>query len=75
MVKDQPPHTSIAKVRGVIHEHSIDKLTKLGIPKTSIKSFLKNIHQNAIRFLTYLVLNNRKFNNRKVHVPHPNVMR
>ena len=29
-------------------------------PKSNIKTLMKNIHQNAIKYLTYLVLNKRK---------------
>ena len=44
-------------VRGDIHEQSINKLTNLKISKSSIKTLIKNIHQNAIKYLTYLFLN------------------
>ena len=58
-----------AKVRGAIHEHSIKKLTKLKIPKTNIKTLMKDLHQNAITYLTYLILNKRKLDNKQAHVP------
>ena len=55
------PHITITSwVRGAIHEQSIAKLDGLKIPKSSIKSLMKNLHQNAIKYLTYLVLNKRK---------------
>ena len=57
-----PLITITAGVRGATHEHYIDKLTKLKIPKSSIKNLMKDIHQNAIKYLTYLVLNKRKLN-------------
>ena len=38
-------------VRGVVHEQSIEKLVDLKIPKTNIKTLMKNIHQNAIKYL------------------------
>ena len=62
--------TIIAGVRGAIHEHSINKLSNLKIPKTSIKTLMKNIHQNAIKYLTYLVLNKRKLKTNKL-LSHP----
>ena len=54
-----PLITITAGVRGSIHEHSIDKLKKLNIPKSGIKNTMKDIHQNAIKYLTYLVLNKK----------------
>ena len=32
---------------------------------------MKNIHQNAIKYLTYLVLNKRKIDNKQTPVPPP----
>jgi hypothetical protein len=61
-----------AGVRGAIHEYSIDQLKQLKIPKNSIKTLMKNIHQIAIKYLTYLVLNKRKLDNKQTPVPHPN---
>ena len=61
------PSTTTARVRGAIHEHSIEKLTNLEIPKTSIKNLMKN----AIKYLTYLILNKRKLDNKQAHVPPP----
>ena len=58
-------------VRGPIHEHSINKLAHLEIPKITIKTFMKNIHQNAIKYLTYLVLNKRNLNNKQTPVTPP----
>ena len=69
--KTNPLITITAGVRGAIHEHSIANLTKLKIPKSSIKILMKNIHQNAIKFLTYLVLNKRKLDNKQNPVPPP----
>ena len=63
--------TIVAGVRGAIHEHSINKLTNLRIPKFNIKTLLNNIHQNAIKYLTYLVLNKRKLDNKQTPVPPP----
>ena len=48
-----PLITIIDGVRGAIHEHSNEQLTKLKLPKSSK---MKNLHQNAIKYLTYLVL-------------------
>ena len=58
-------------VRGAIHEHSIQKLTDLKISKPNIKKLMKDIHQNAIKYLTYLVLNKRKLDNKQAPVPPP----
>ena len=49
--------TITTEVRGAIHKHSIDNLTKLKIPKINIKTLMKSIHQNAIKYLTYIVMN------------------
>jgi hypothetical protein len=69
--KVNPLITITAGVRGAIHEHSIEKLTKLKIPKHNIKSLMKKIHENAIKYLTYLVLNKRKLDNKQNPVPPP----
>ena len=59
-------------VRGVIHEHSINKLANLKISDSNIKTLMKNIYQNVIKYLTYLVLNKRKLDNEQAPYPHPN---
>ena len=69
--KTNPLITITAGVRGGIHEHSIEQLDKLELPKSSIKSLMKNIHQNAIKYLTYLILNKRKLDNKQNIVPPP----
>ena len=61
----------MAGVRGAIHEQSINKLVDLNIPKTNIKNLMKNIHQNAIKYLTYLVLNKRKLDNKQTTIAPP----
>ena len=66
-----PLITITAGVRGAIHEHSIDKLKQLKIPNSSIKTLMKDIHQNAIKYPTYLVLNKRKLDNKQPPVPPP----
>jgi hypothetical protein len=58
--KTNPLISITVGVRGAIHEHSITKLTNLKIPKNSFKNLMKNIHQNAIKYLTYLVLDQQK---------------
>jgi hypothetical protein len=50
---------------------SIEQLTNLKIPKTHIKTLMKNIHQNAIKYLTYLVLNKRKLDNKQTPILPP----
>jgi hypothetical protein len=49
-----------ARVRGAIHEQSINQLAYLKIPKTSIRNLMKNIHQNAIKYLAYLASTQQK---------------
>ena len=68
--KTNPFITITVGVRGAIHEHSIEKLN-LKIPKTSVKTLMRNLHQNAIKYLTYLILNKRKLDNKQAHVPPP----
>ena len=58
-------------IRGAIQEYFIDKLTKLKIPKSNIKNLMNDMHQNAIKYLTYLVLNKRKLDNKQTPVPPP----
>ena len=67
-----PLITITAGVRGAIHEHSINKLVNMKIPKSTIKTLMKNIHLNTIKYLTYLILNKRKLENKQTIVPpHP----
>ena len=47
------------------------EVADLKVPKTSIKTLMKNIHQNAIKYLTYLVLNKRKLDNKQTTVAPP----
>ena len=63
--KANPLITITSKVRGAIHEHLINELTNLKIPKFNIKTLMKNIHQNTIKYLTYLVLNKIKLDNKQ----------
>ena len=37
----------------------------------NIKNLMKNIHQNAIKYLTYLVLNKRKLENKQTTISPP----
>ena len=69
--KTNPLITINAGVRGAIHEHSIDQLSKLKIPQSSIKTLVKDLHQNAIKHLTYLVLNKRKLDNKQTPILPP----
>ena len=66
-----PLITITVGVRGAIHEHFINKLAHLKIPKTTIKTLMKNIHQNAIKYFTYLVLNKRKLDDKQAPIPPP----
>ena len=47
------------------------KLANLKIPKTSIKNLMKNIHQNVIKYLIYLVLNKRKLKYKQATITPP----
>ena len=67
----KPTPLLLLKVRGAIHEHSIYKLTSLKILKFNIKTLVENIHQDAIKYLTCLALNKRKFDKKQTHVPLP----
>jgi hypothetical protein len=69
--KTNPIITITTGVRGAIHEHSIQKLVDLKIPKPNIKKLMNDIHQNAIKYLTYLILNKRKLDNKQTPVPPP----
>ena len=61
----------IVGIWGAIHEQSINKLANLKIPKSSIKTLVKNIHQNAIKYLTYLILNKIKLENKQATTAPP----
>jgi hypothetical protein len=39
---------------------------------SNIKKLMKDIHQNAIKYLTYLILNKIKLDNKQAPVPHHN---
>ena len=67
--KTNPLITITAGVRGAIHAYSIKQLTKLKIPKSNIKTLMKNLHQNVV--LTYVVLNKRKLDNKQTPVLPP----
>ena len=69
--KTNPLITITAGVRGAIHKNFIEQLTNLKIPKAHIKTLMRNIHQNAIKYLTYLVLNKRKLDNKQTPIPPP----
>jgi hypothetical protein len=58
-------------VRGAIQKHSIEKLNSLKIPKANIKTLMKSLHNRDIKYLTYLILNKRKLDNKQTPVPPP----
>ena len=66
-----PLITITAGVRGAIHKQSINKLDEINIPKNNIKNLMKNIRQNAINYLNYLVLNKRKLDNKQTTIAPP----
>ena len=41
------------------------------LPKSNVKTLMKNTHQNTIKYLAYLVLNKRKLNNKQTPPPLP----
>ena len=49
----------------------MDKLSNLKFPKTSIKTLIKEIHQYAIKYMTYLVLNKKKLENEQATITPP----
>jgi hypothetical protein len=69
--KMNPLITITSGVRGAIHKQSIKKPTDLNILKTNVKKLMKYIHQNAIKYLTYLVLNKRKLDNKRTTISPP----
>ena len=66
-----PLITIIAGVRGAIHEQTIKKLEKLKIAKNEIKRLMEHLHQIAIKYLTYLMLNKRKLDNKQPPIDSP----
>ena len=64
MVGKSTPHYYHNMSKGAIHKHSINKLANLKIPESIIKTLVKNIHHNAIKYHRYLVLNKRKLDNK-----------
>ena len=68
-MENQPPHYHLNW--GERHYTSINKLANLNIPNSCIKNLMRIIHKNAIKYLTYLVLNIRKLNNKQAPVPPP----
>ena len=61
------------KVRGAIHTSSIELLENLHIPTSLIIKKMKTIHQIAIKYLTYLVINKKILDNKQEPIsPPPN---
>ena len=58
-------------VRGGIHEHSLEQLNNLKLPKSSIKTLMNNLPHNAIKYLTHMILNKRKLDNKPNPCPPP----
>ena len=63
--------TITTRVRGAIHERPIKELENLKIPKREIKILMKQLHQIAIKYLTYLILNKRKLDNKQPPIDPP----
>ena len=51
-------------VRGAIHKHHTKDIEELKIPKNEIKALMKQLHLIAIKYLTYLIQNKRKLDNK-----------
>lgn len=61
----------MAEVYGAIHEQSMKQLKNLQIPQ----NLMRYIHQDATRYLTYLILNKTKLDSWQARVlppPSPN---
>jgi hypothetical protein len=69
--KTNPLIIITTRVRGAIHEHSINKLINLKMLKSTIKTLTRNIYRNINKYLTYMVLNQRKFENKQAPIPPP----
>jgi len=70
--KINPLITITTWVRGaIVHKHFIKNTRQPNIPKSNIKALMRNIHQNAIEYLAYLVLNKRKLKNKQAPVLPP----
>ena len=67
--KTDPLITITVGVRRAMYKHSIKKLANLKIPKLNMKILMKNIHQNPIKYLAYLVLNKRNIDNKQTPPP------
>ena len=62
--------TIMARVQRAFYEQSIQALKNLNIPTNEIKKLLKYIHQIFVKYLTYLVLNQRQLHNKQTpHLP------
>lgn len=57
----------------LIHKQSIVKLKELYIPTTNIKHIMISMHQNAIKYLVYLILNNIKLDQRQAPMMRPSL--
>ena len=68
-LENKPLITVTAGIIEVIHKQSVEKLADLKIPKTGIKTLMKNLHHNTIKYLTYVILNKRKLDNNTIAPP------
>lgn len=55
-------------VGGVVHSPSIQDLLDLWLPNHYINTFMISTHQNAIKYLSYFVLNKCKLEKNQTHV-------
>lgn len=68
---DNPLMTITVGVRGAILESPMQALKSLKIPPHKIKKLMKHIHQISMKYLTYLVLNKRKPDNKQAPMNPP----
>ena len=66
-----PLITVTTSVRATIHKQLIKDLEKLKIFTNEIKALMKHLHQNVIKYLTYLVLNKGMLDNKQPPVDSP----
>ena len=69
--KVKPLITITIGIRGANYEQPIKDLERFKILETKIKSLMKQIHQIAIKYLTYLILNKRKLHNKQPPIDPP----
>ena len=67
----QPYQTPLQKHVGSVRVLILNARSNLKIPTTSIKTLMKEIYQNVINYMTYLVLNKMKLENKQATITPP----